>query len=167
MRRQEIARREVENRQEGKRAKLMCRRDVMLALYDVIMICQPSPLSLGTRVALFGGNCIYYRSIANCNHIRLLFSFALIVGILFFFFFFQAEDGIRDDLVTGVQTCALPISQWRRSSPAFMEPECWAGTAPLRRQVNWAPSQLRVNYSLKGGKSSGRSALLGDRKSVV
>src|SRR5947208_4246221 len=28
---------------------------------------------------------------------------------IFFFFFFQAEDGIRDDLVTGVQTCALPI----------------------------------------------------------
>src|SRR5258708_26142101 len=27
------------------------------------------------------------------------------------FFFFQAEDGIRDDLVTGVQTCALPICQ--------------------------------------------------------
>src|SRR5258708_17503494 len=27
-----------------------------------------------------------------------------------FDFFFQAEDGIRDDLVTGVQTCALPIS---------------------------------------------------------
>src|SRR2546423_15586154 len=29
--------------------------------------------------------------------------------LLFFFFFFQAEDGIRDKLVTGVQTCALPI----------------------------------------------------------
>src|SRR6266536_4446770 len=28
---------------------------------------------------------------------------------MFFFFFFQAEDGIRDPLVTGVQTCALPI----------------------------------------------------------
>src|SRR5205823_1362476 len=28
-------------------------------------------------------------------------------GVLFFFF--QAEDGIRDKLVTGVQTCALPI----------------------------------------------------------
>src|SRR5699024_11822730 len=27
-----------------------------------------------------------------------------------FFFFFQAEDGIRDRNVTGVQTCALPIS---------------------------------------------------------
>src|SRR5689334_23845599 len=26
------------------------------------------------------------------------------------FFFFQAEDGIRDGTVTGVQTCALPIS---------------------------------------------------------
>src|SRR3989440_6135870 len=30
--------------------------------------------------------------------------------LLFFFFFFQAEDGIRDLIVTGVQTCALPIS---------------------------------------------------------
>src|SRR5207244_9058972 len=33
-----------------------------------------------------------------------------------FFFFFQAEDGIRDDLVTGVQTCALPICQKTRHS---------------------------------------------------
>src|SRR2546421_4043325 len=30
-----------------------------------------------------------------------------------FFFFFQAEDGIRDLIVTGVQTCALPISSLR------------------------------------------------------
>src|SRR5437879_8856747 len=30
--------------------------------------------------------------------------------MFFFFFFFQAEDGIRDTSVTGVQTCALPIS---------------------------------------------------------
>ena len=29
--------------------------------------------------------------------------------LLFCFFFFQAEDGIRDSPVTGVQTCALPI----------------------------------------------------------
>src|SRR5207248_5711393 len=28
---------------------------------------------------------------------------------VFFVFFFQAEDGIRDRTVTGVQTCALPI----------------------------------------------------------
>src|SRR2546430_8205889 len=30
--------------------------------------------------------------------------------LFYFFFFFQAEDGIRDLTVTGVQTCALPIS---------------------------------------------------------
>src|SRR5690348_17792012 len=30
--------------------------------------------------------------------------------VVLFFFFFQAEDGIRDGRVTGVQTCALPIS---------------------------------------------------------
>src|SRR5207244_8579932 len=29
--------------------------------------------------------------------------------VIYDFFFFQAEDGIRDDLETGVQTCALPI----------------------------------------------------------
>src|SRR6266545_7043240 len=34
-------------------------------------------------------------------------------------FFFQAEDGIRDKLVTGVQTCALPIS---------IDPSRWAGS---------------------------------------
>src|SRR5437763_16942269 len=33
---------------------------------------------------------------------------------LVFFFFFQAEDGIRDTSVTGVQTCALPISSSSR-----------------------------------------------------
>src|SRR3989441_12469597 len=32
------------------------------------------------------------------------------------FFFFQAEDGIRDKLVTGVQTCALPICACRREN---------------------------------------------------
>src|SRR5438105_10573684 len=38
------------------------------------------------------------------------------------FFFFQAEDGIRDPLVTGVQTCALPIS-FRNASAARAEAE--------------------------------------------
>src|SRR5437764_2749938 len=40
---------------------------------------------------------------------------ALFVGKCIFvvFFFFQAEDGIRDTSVTGVQTCALPISRGR------------------------------------------------------
>src|SRR5690348_9716186 len=40
----------------------------------------------------------------------LLFSFFCVYTLCFFvFFFFQAEDGIRDGRVTGVQTCALPI----------------------------------------------------------
>src|SRR5687767_15484071 len=38
------------------------------------------------------------------------FFFYFMLNFLVFFFFFQAEDGIRDKLVTGVQTCALPIS---------------------------------------------------------
>src|SRR6266478_7134097 len=43
-----------------------------------------------------------------------------LVGHLSDFFFFQAEDGIRDLTVTGVQTCALPICVlffWRRWRP--------------------------------------------------
>src|SRR5690606_41145550 len=40
-------------------------------------------------------------------------SFQLSSGCTFCIFFFQAEDGIRDFHVTGVQTCALPISGWR------------------------------------------------------
>src|SRR5205807_4472024 len=46
----------------------------------------------------------------------------LISHFLLMFFFFQAEDGIRDYKVTGVQTCALPIWRprptlnWRRGS---------------------------------------------------
>src|SRR6185437_10075281 len=44
----------------------------------------------------------------------------------FFFFFFQAEDGIRDKLVTGVQTCALPISVML--GPKTTSFRQWAGT---------------------------------------
>ena len=35
------------------------------------------------------------------------------IVVIVFLFFFQAEDGIRDRLVTGVQTCALPIYERR------------------------------------------------------
>ena len=38
------------------------------------------------------------------------FCFFVLEFVVLFFFFFQAEDGIRDWSVTGVQTCALPIS---------------------------------------------------------
>src|SRR5690554_7767623 len=47
-----------------------------------------------------------------------------------FIFFFQAEDGIRDADVTGVQTCALPISKMEQAGylpvATFILPEeCW------------------------------------------
>src|SRR5947207_10101006 len=41
------------------------------------------------------------------------------VNIIEYFFFFQAEDGIRDHCVTGVQTCALPISPVVFCGPPF------------------------------------------------
>src|SRR5690349_13940156 len=51
---------------------------------------------------------------------------------LVLFFFFQAEDGIRDLYVTGVQTCALPI--WARSSVASTRSSSPTGTPrPTRR----------------------------------
>src|SRR5256886_5732652 len=40
--------------------------------------------------------------------------------VLLVFFFFQAEDGIRDLTVTGVQTCALPIFRNRRKLRVFL-----------------------------------------------
>src|SRR5436309_6287987 len=49
-----------------------------------------------------------------------LFVLMLLTCGLFLFFFFQAEDGIRDFHVTGVQTCALPIlSRGYDATPLF------------------------------------------------
>src|SRR5207237_2901907 len=50
-----------------------------------------------------------------------------------FFFFFQAEDGIRDSSVTGVQTCALPIST---SPHTGSRSPCSA--CPIRCGARWA-----------------------------
>src|SRR6266851_2715198 len=50
---------------------------------------------------------------------------------LIFFFFFQAEDGIRDRDVTGVQTCALPISM--ASAPFLTMARC--SPAPTARMT--------------------------------
>src|SRR5258708_21887884 len=54
-----------------------------------------------------------------------------------FFFFFQAEDGIRDDLVTGVQTCALPI--WYKSSKCISP---WKITYAI-----WQPDSVTVELT--------------------
>src|SRR5256885_9264652 len=49
------------------------------------------------------------------------------------FFFFQAEDGIRDYKVTGVQTCALPIYQEEVDRPVRQLVQLrWADAAPGR-----------------------------------
>src|SRR5690349_21362874 len=61
--------------------------------------------------------------------------FSLICTFLVFFFFFQAEDGIRDLYVTGVQTCALPIYD---EAAAEKMPHAWkagAQTVLLRQQL--------------------------------
>src|SRR3989441_4783540 len=75
-----------------------------------------------------------------------MFSFSYILKR--FFFFFQAEDGIRDKLVTGVQTCALPIST--KSAIEALEQDPQMGPhlfSPGIRQcidLNYATSQRQT-----------------------
>src|SRR5690606_40649255 len=76
-----------------------------------------------------------------------------------FFFFFQAEDGIRDFHVTGVQTCALPILlgvpshevtvQCLRMGGGFggkeMQPHGFAAVAALGAKLTGRPVRFRFN----------------------
>src|SRR5260221_10765667 len=48
------------------------------------------------------------------------------------FFFFQAEDGIRDHCVTGVQTCALPISGFAKLHWIELDLGAWDAQKSLR-----------------------------------
>src|SRR2546422_10078169 len=64
----------------------------------------------------------------------------MVVFAVFFFFFFQAEDGIRDVAVTGVQTCALPISGAR------------AGAA---RRSHLSPAERGGSRGVTGSDSTG------------
>src|SRR5258708_11707955 len=84
------------------------------------------------------------------------------------FFFFQAEDGIRDDLVTGVQTCALPICR-----PFVSAPNKFAALSAHDAMVNvsgalrtLAGSLMKIANDVRW-YASGPRAGLGDRKSVV
>src|SRR5712672_3938714 len=78
----------------------------------------------------------------------------------FFFFFFQAEDGIRDKLVTGVQTCALPI--WmseearKRLQAIFNASELGAGF-----QIALSDLEIRGAGNILGGEQSGFMAAVG------
>src|SRR5207237_6710712 len=88
------------------------------------------------------------------------YHYGLYYSIAFFFFFFQAEDGIRDSSVTGVQTCALPISIWRdvRKLPpasfvAFVA-DAGPGTSPTA-QSYWSLRDTVV--AAQGDRISGES----------
>ena len=76
--------------------------------------------------------------------------------LFFLFFFFQAEDGIRDDLVTGVQTCALPISIYRplmadKLQPLFKTANFYQASALSQSQLT---NQINmITFSLSWGTS--------------
>src|SRR5260370_3289362 len=68
------------------------------------------------------------------------------------FFFFQAEDGIRDSSVTGVQTCALPICASPRSHAAAPCP-----IAVKRQMLDWWGPIIHEYYS--GTEDIGTAAI--------
>src|SRR5256885_4378884 len=71
---------------------------------------------------------------------------ACLCAVSHFFFFFQAEDGIRDYKVTGVQTCALPILIVRSDSAprSFPRPRnCGTDSADIR-PIRAGPSAATV-----------------------
>src|SRR2546427_9459413 len=61
------------------------------------------------------------------------------------FFFFQAEDGIRDLTVTGVQTCALPISMRSRISSS----QGWPVAISAASRSRAPSSQARASNSAR------------------
>src|SRR5205807_5567401 len=104
--------------------------------------------------------------LASCNHFRsfAFFSFFPVISLLFFF---QAEDGIRDYKVTGVQTCALPISLM--GDPLLCSlPELGRFVSHRRetRFVPWTESAKRgkQNVTARGSGSSNRQAVEGSSR---
>src|SRR2546430_5644563 len=84
------------------------------------------------------------------------------------YFFFQAEDGIRDLTVTGVQTCALPISSgpstscWERSYSCCHPDPSGVRRSPTVPAGYHQPSSERTMGTPKPSPPPAR-----DRKSVV
>src|SRR5690348_17578948 len=62
--------------------------------------------------------------------------------LFFLFFFFQAEDGIRDGRVTGVQTCALPICLIARQPERCVVASRRTGDAPSGYTSRDGPSDV-------------------------
>src|SRR5215203_4191210 len=83
---------------------------------------------------------------------------------MYIFFFFQAEDGIRDIGVTGVQTCALPISRWdlsriaASSAPSFLSCRLLSSTLSLkashREMMSARCSRMASSVSVGGATLS-------------
>src|SRR5205823_13607820 len=69
------------------------------------------------------------------------------------FFFFQAEDGIRDKLVTGVQTCALPISRCAIRTRSRREAESGSPprALPSNTEIGRASCRERVEILVVAG----------------
>src|SRR3712207_8519589 len=77
---------------------------------------------------------------------------------LFFLFFFQAEDGLRDIGVTGVQTCALPISTSETSCAVFGRTTTSGMYSAQRCSGNGAGTRVRFTRELAlGSTRSSRS----------
>src|SRR5438128_2217735 len=70
-----------------------------------------------------------------------------------FFFFFQAEDGIRDATVTGVQTCALPISGIKLAMVARGEADLYLNTYEAFHDWDIAAGHILVTEA--GGTVTG------------
>src|SRR2546421_5810741 len=89
-------------------------------------------------------------------------------GYCYFFFFFQAEDGIRDLIVTGVQTCALPIyamaGSWNAEIVPGLAPE--PGDIVLGKQT-YSPFLNPAFERTLAERGLTRLYITGDRKSVV
>src|SRR5438128_4106376 len=91
-------------------------------------------------------------------HIYLLFMFCFfcfyIIELVFFFFFFQAEDGIRDATVTGVKTCALPISPTSgRETPGELTDPFPPDALPTGNAQTRAPSHGRPRRAPRAANS--------------
>src|SRR2546430_9442719 len=79
------------------------------------------------------------------------------VRVLDVVFFFQAEDGIRDLTVTGVQTCALPISTRRRQGGSAIPTTRFGGCAARACSRGGPTSRSRwdgIWKTISGGRPS-------------
>src|SRR2546430_12444711 len=89
------------------------------------------------------------------------------------FFFFQAEDGIRDLTVTGVQTCALPISRnvvsWSAELRRMLgvEPELPDATRAEAFELVHPEDRARVRETLDRTRSEEHTSELQSQSNLV